>query len=415
MKYALINCYSDYNKGDLGIILSTVKFIRENDADANIVGVSTYNYSDPQFFTDHTLLKKELPVYSSIFGELNIGKNKSSIAKLVRFVFDSIRLLLFMVFPSKRLLSDKERETYEVLKEADYIISKGGSFICDENDIRVKISLLRLLYIFILSIRACKKSKLIVLCQSLGPVYGKLGRVLVNYVLKHCHYIVLREDTCIQQYPYLKVPADKKIVFNDIAFFLDSDWDNRIDKKLLFSGEFKVGITIKTVSLDKQQEYREMMKRAIEYLASKYNAAIYIFPHVTVDDDLQASFEVYKLIDDKQKENIHILTNNYSSRELKSFYGMMDFMISTRLHSAIFAIGEGVPAINIAYHGTKSQGIYANMHLSNLMIDSYSSEKLICLIDDVVLNKTSYKRTISERMGYYESEQIVLYKKVFLE
>ncbi len=415
MKYALINCYSDYNKGDLGIILSTVKFIRENDADANIVGVSTYNYSDPQFFTDHTLLKKELPVYPSIFGELNIGKNKSSIAKLVRFVFDSIRLLLFMVFPSKRLLSDKERETYEVLKEADYIISKGGSFICDENDIRVKISLLRLLYIFILSIRACKKSKLIVLCQSLGPVYGKLGRVLVNYVLKHCHYIVLREDTCIQQYPYLKVPADRKIVFNDIAFFLDGDWDNRIDKKLLFSGEFKVGITIKTVSLDKQQEYREMMKRAIEYLVSKYNAAIYIFPHVTVDDDLQASFEVYKLIDDKQKENIHILTNNYSSRELKSFYGMMDFMISTRLHSAIFAIGEGVPAINIAYHGTKSQGIYANMHLSNLMIDSYSSEKLICLIDDVVLNKTSYKRTISERMGYYESEQIVLYKNVFLE
>ena len=47
MKYSLINCYSDYNKGDLGIILTTVRFLQEIDKDADITGISTYNYSDP--------------------------------------------------------------------------------------------------------------------------------------------------------------------------------------------------------------------------------------------------------------------------------------------------------------------------------------------------------------------------------
>lgn len=42
MKYSLINCYSDYNKGDLGIILTTVRFLQEIDKDADITGISTY-------------------------------------------------------------------------------------------------------------------------------------------------------------------------------------------------------------------------------------------------------------------------------------------------------------------------------------------------------------------------------------
>jgi len=36
MKYCLIHCYSDLNKGDLGIILSTVERIRLHDDQATI-------------------------------------------------------------------------------------------------------------------------------------------------------------------------------------------------------------------------------------------------------------------------------------------------------------------------------------------------------------------------------------------
>ena len=49
MRYTLINCYSDNNKGDLGIILATIDLLKEHDSSADIVGISTYNYSDPNY------------------------------------------------------------------------------------------------------------------------------------------------------------------------------------------------------------------------------------------------------------------------------------------------------------------------------------------------------------------------------
>ncbi len=81
MKYSLINCYSDYNKGDLGIILTTVRFLQEIDKDADITGISTYNYSDPFYHTQHKLLSKSIPVSPSIFGELNILENVKTLSR----------------------------------------------------------------------------------------------------------------------------------------------------------------------------------------------------------------------------------------------------------------------------------------------------------------------------------------------
>ena len=132
MKYSLINCYSDYNKGDLGIILTTVRFLQEIDKDADITGISTYNYSDPFYHTQHKLLSKSIPVSPSIFGELNIGKRKDPFSKVLRFLWDWIRFKMMILFKSTFLLSSHEKKSFTKLKDSDYIISKGGSFLCDE-------------------------------------------------------------------------------------------------------------------------------------------------------------------------------------------------------------------------------------------------------------------------------------------
>ena len=410
MKYSLVNCYSDNNKGDLGIILSTIQMLKKYDKSAVITAVSTYNASDPLFKTEHTLLKQELDVYPSIFGELNIGRNKSVVAKLLKFMIDSLRLLLLLIYPSKFFLSKGEKKTYDLLQSSDFIISKGGSYICDENNFRQKIALIRLLFIFILSFRAFKKAKVVILCQSFGPIYGSIGRKIVNYVFSKCHFIVAREEKCIQEYTYLKYPSNKLIIFNDIAFHLVSK-----EPKDLFqiSSGLCVGVTIKTVSTKENIRYRKMMVQAIEYLISKYSANIYIFPHVTIDDDLQASYEVYKLIKDRYKCHIQLLTNNYTSQELKYLYGKMSFLLSTRLHSAIFGLGEKVLAINIAYQGTKSQGIYNNLQLDNLLLVDYSIDLLKKKIDDLIENSYIYKAKLSNNIDNCEAKILTAFEKIF--
>lgn len=40
MKYAILNCWTDLNKGDLGIMISTIDEIRKQDHKAEIIGIS---------------------------------------------------------------------------------------------------------------------------------------------------------------------------------------------------------------------------------------------------------------------------------------------------------------------------------------------------------------------------------------
>ena len=60
MKYCLIHCYSDLNKGDLGIILSTVERIRLYDDQATINSISTYGEHDVRYINDHEILKTKV-------------------------------------------------------------------------------------------------------------------------------------------------------------------------------------------------------------------------------------------------------------------------------------------------------------------------------------------------------------------
>ena len=169
-KYCLTGCYTDYNRGDLGIIISTIKYIKNNDPNAEIIGVSDYNYSDPLFHTEHSELKEYITVYPSIFGELNIGNNKTILAKILRFLWDTFRLLLLILFPfdfiKRVLLSQHEFMTLKQIKTSNFIVSKGGSFICNSKNIREKLALFRYLYQFFFIISM--KKKMIILFQSIG-------------------------------------------------------------------------------------------------------------------------------------------------------------------------------------------------------------------------------------------------------
>ena len=49
MKIVLIHCYSDNNKGDLGIILATIQLLRAATPSVTITAVSTFEEKDPYF------------------------------------------------------------------------------------------------------------------------------------------------------------------------------------------------------------------------------------------------------------------------------------------------------------------------------------------------------------------------------
>ncbi len=415
MKYTLINCYADHNKGDLGIILATIGLVTTADPSADIVAVSTFNKSDPLFDTEHRLLGQEVEVLPAVFGELNIHKHKTFLAKIVRLIFDLFRLVIYCSMPLKisaitRLMFSR----YELLSidriiSSDRVISKGGSFLCNEHNLRSKIAMMRFLFIFFICIKHSKD--IIILGQSIGPVYGRLSRRLLNFVLSRCKHIVLREDDCLSSYPYLSLPTGKTTTINDIAFFLDSSKCSHLSIPSQ-EGRLQIGVTMKYVDHTLNEDYIRMMKAATEYCISKHNATIHVFPHVTFEDDIGNAFNVIKAIDDEYKQHIRLYSGDYAPRELKKLYSEMDFFIGTRLHSTIFAMSELVPSICIAYHGTKSLGIFSNFGLKEYVITDYSSVGLFEMIDSLVINRTEISTKIQHRLDIDREAYLTFFSKL---
>lgn len=404
MKITLIHCYSDFNKGDLGIILSTIKQLEKLSPGCSIDGVSTYDLGDPQFTNDHKILRNHLDnIYPCIFGILYFKFNgkiyQNAALKMLKFFTKMLRLGPLLLLPKnafflKLLLTETEFKTFECLLSSDLIVSKGGSFLCNEDNMRSKLAFFRLVYINML-LRKYKK-KYVILGQSLGPVYGAKSIRLLNKVLAGSEQVFLRERLCLETYSYIDKTKCSDIIVNDIAFTLDTS--TVVENNLLKSSRLKIGLTVKFVG--DNTVYNNMLLETIIFFIKKYDALFIIYPHVTVDDDIVKAKELYFLLEDKYKGNVLVFNNNYTPLELRYMYSQMDLLIGTRLHSTIFSMSAGVPCINIEYHGTKSLGIYQELGLGELVVlkKDFNSTHLINTVELIIKDKQDYADKIGTEL-----------------
>lgn len=420
MKYSLVHCYTDKNKGDAAIIISTIQLIKDIDSNAEISLHSTYGHNDLRLETDHTIIKKYATnLLPAIFPEPLIPfGTKIEKLRILTFLLIFIKSLLILISKNKIylniFLNNKELTAVDDMLNSDVIISKGGSFLCTENSsIRQTLSLVRMLYPFIFAKRYSKKN--VIFSQSLGPVVGKFNIWLFKKVLSNVNKIYLRESLCLNKYKYVReVCLDNKCkVIPDSAFYLKADSDSKpisINKNYFNVGYTIVDHDFKYIDLKaeknfKVKAYKDSIINSMKYLIDNHNAEIHIYPQVQADisidghNDMRISNEIRDFFKNTKYENkINFYNENWTPIELRNLYGLMDIFIGTRLHSVIFSLSVGTPAINIAYHGTKSQGILASVsEYEKYVIDinTIKEEQLISLIDELILNKAEIKSKLN--------------------
>ncbi|WP_448105368.1 polysaccharide pyruvyl transferase family protein [Pedobacter panaciterrae] len=400
----LIQCYSDHNYGDLGIILSTADLFYDADIDVQINSISTYNYDDKRFNTEHEdlkdyLLKHDGKMFPGIFGI--VDRDKKFI--YIRSFLSLLRFLLFVPlikqsWAAKILLNKSEIESYNLLKNSDLVVSKGGSYFCDDNGKLGFLSFFRLWYIGLMAIKLGKK--VVILGQSIGPLNTSLGKSFGNYLLKRFNKVILRESVCLKEYDYF-IKRDY-VINNDMVFFqklVKPSINENINKT--------VGVTVKYVDKD-QDKYFVFMKEAITLLVNKYNFDVVMLPQVPLDNDIKASKEIWETLGAEIKNRVRILDDLNGINNLLNEYAKLYFVLGTRLHSCIFSWSVGVPAINISYHGTKSQGIYDNLGLRNWVLN-YSSDESISLfeknVNSILESRSSIIEKVTERISK-DKEQV---------
>ncbi|MBP1680103.1 MAG: polysaccharide pyruvyl transferase [Proteobacteria bacterium] len=420
MKYVITHCYTDKNKGDAAIVIATTQLIHRVDKKADISMLSTYGEGDMRLQTDHKIIGKYANrVLPSIFPEpvTFFGFNSDKL-RIVSFIINFLKSLLLLVSKNRLLIKlcfkEHEVESINIFLDADIILSKGGSFLYTENaSLRQFLSLIRMLYPFVLAKRYNKKS--VIFSQSLGPVIGQLSQWLFRYVIKNVDLIYLRESLCLEKYDVVKhiCHSGKCKIIPDSAFYLKHEemlLPIHIDHLAFNVGYTIVDHDFKYLSSEEEKQqcsenYIQSIIDSMKHLIDTHNAVIHIFPQVTTDishlghNDMKISKKIKDYFDNTKYENsIKLYTLDLTPMQLRSLYEKMEIFIGTRLHSVIFALSVCTPSINISYHGTKSKGILKEIKdYEKYVVDinTINSTNLMFLIEDLLLNRIKIKNELT--------------------
>ncbi len=423
MIFSILNMSSDSNKGDLAILESTVFLIKKYFPVSKVV-VFTVEFSEEEVNKDDGFLyTKELPIdnlFGSFFPRIYKGKNKFfETIKALSYFFSAFWLLtLIGLFRKKslKIIPRKSKDAVEQLLESDLVIVKGGSYFFSYGGLKQLIFVFRMLLPCFIAILLHKK--IIALGHSIGPLRGEIARWMTRACLKGFNKIVVREDIS-HDFLIKELHFNEEFVtlLPDLAFWtppvnynVPVQLERYLEKEnivLKQPFDMKVGVTVRNWHFPLQgnknelfAKYRQTMASVLETLLVEYNAAIFFMPHAL--DDLKIS----ELIAGKIKGiNVFVLKNDYSTYELRKLYGCMDIFIGTRIHSDIFALGEGVPTIALAYEIPKGFGIIRMLggdevilNVANLNRDGFLEK-----INKVIKNHTEIKQYLMHRTNDLET------------
>jgi colanic acid/amylovoran biosynthesis protein len=96
-----------------------------------------------------------------------------------------------------------------------------------------------------------------------------------------------------------------------------------------------------------------------------------LIPQVTgpgeFEDDRVMIRKVFEAAGKNLKDKVIVVDDDYSPFILKEIYRRLWFLVGTRLHSVIFSLSSGVPAIALSYSPHKSEGVMDMVGLSDFV------------------------------------------------
>jgi len=405
------------NKGDLAILENTLGLLKKYCSNSNISVINVdYSFKEITELEGFDSLRNMLGKqhFGAFFPRVFKSSNKFlDLMNGLKYLFLSAWILFWTRLLGKGagiLIMGEYKQSFNAIKDADFVILKGGSYVYSYGGIKGFIFLCRMIFPSILAIFLNKK--VIALGHSIGPIVGYPARRIARWTLNRFTRIVVREDIT---YNFLindlNIKREKLFLLPDLAFWRDKNGcssectlNHILEKENIKFGDstdLKIGITVRDWDFPLQRDAERLFEKyitsiieSIKYLYSEYNVSCFIMPHV--QRDLPIGEQVYSRT---KSYNTFLLRGDYSPRIMRKIYGEMDLFIGTRIHSNIFAISEGVPTIAIAYQIPKGFGIIGMAGLDKyiLNIANICTKDLIKRINIVLHNRDQIREGLLKR------------------
>lgn len=169
-------------------------------------------------------------------------------------------------------------------------------------------------------------------------------------------------------------------------------------------------------SVQSQTNYLNFYQNLIKALLERHPNARFVFiPHDYRPDGIGEGpvlEHLYYSLPTSIQSQIYLLTKHYSAAEIKWLAGQLDFIVSSRMHLAIAAIGQGIPVFCFEYQG-KFQGLFELIGMPELLSSMEAALADPQTLIESVLQHIDRGATIQERMQQKIPELLALAEKNF--
>ncbi len=282
------------------------------------------------------------------------------------------------------------KEVFKALARCDVLLSGGGSLLQDSTSTR---SLMY--YLSIIVAAKCMGKKVMLYANGIGPVSGKINRRIVKLVVNQADLITLREENSYLELKSMGVGDKKCFVTADPVFTMDGIGKEKAELLLKKAGvpsdRPMVGVSVR--NWKDMEHFTDKFAKLCDDIYEKYHHNI-VFIVMQVPHDIKISQKVQR----KMKNPSYILQDSYSPYEIMGIIKCMDFILSMRLHTLIFAARQRVPLIGFIYDPKIEYYLEKLAMPSGGKISEFDPEKTLTLVQDVIVNREEYVKVL-EREG----------------
>lgn len=280
------------------------------------------------------------------------------------------------------------------IRKCDMLISGGGSLLQDRTSTRS--------IIYYLSIIRCAKlfgKKVMLYANGIGPVTKQQNRNLVKNVVNKADIITLREDNSLEELRNMGVTNKNTFVTADPVFTLDGISREKAVKMISAQSipldKPIVGVSVR--NWKDSDKFLDDFAGLCDRVAEELGRTV-VFVSMQVPNDAVVS----RLVQSRMKNKSYILKEDATPFETMGMIGVMDFVMSMRLHTLIFAARQRVPLVGFVYDPKIESYLQKFDMPSGGSVNKYDFEKSFEIIKDISINRKSYVDRLNKSVAVLE-------------
>jgi colanic acid/amylovoran biosynthesis protein len=348
----MINLHSTQNAGDAALSDMAVACMRIAFPGARMT--LAMNEPDPAYETTDP---DGIRVVCSFAALCGAAFGRPRLGALIRIVAAS--LAAAAVYRARRRppswLPSDLRPLLSAYMDADLAVSKPGNVFATMG----RVGMPFLLEAVAAAYAVVLGKPLYVLPQSIGPLRRRWERAAVRGLFSKARTVYVREPVSMRLAQEIGLPAQRLYLVPDMAFALPQATAEEAVRVLEAAGAgtgLRVGVTvinrlIRHVSQEDWDRYEMAVADTLARFARTHGVTVVFFPQVIGpterEDDRVAARRIMARMG--QGNRAVLLEEPVPPKLLKAMYGEMELMVATRMHSAIFALSNGVPTLMIEY------------------------------------------------------------------